>query len=109
MSRVLIPEILLYTNKYYYYYYVVCFAVPDAGRLHGASQCCEDPGVSSAPHGPPRRELPRTTRGRYDETSAQTRHAGNCILTYLDLDPPVPLGAWSDDKSPSVSVTGDPS
>ena len=28
--------------------------------------------------------------------------------TYLDLVAPVPLGACGDEKSPSVSVTGDP-
>ena len=30
------------------------------------------------------------------------------ILIYIDLGPPVPLGASGDEKSPSVSVTGDP-
>ena len=29
-------------------------------------------------------------------------------MTYLDLGPPVPLGASVDEKSPSLTVTGDP-
>ena len=29
-------------------------------------------------------------------------------MTYLDLGPPVPLGASGDEKSPSLTVTGDP-
>ena len=29
-------------------------------------------------------------------------------LTYLDLGPPVPLGASGDEKPPSITVTGDP-
>ena len=28
--------------------------------------------------------------------------------TYLDLGPSVPLGASGDEKSPSITVTGDP-
>ncbi len=28
--------------------------------------------------------------------------------TYLELGPPVPLGASGDEKPPSVTVTGDP-
>ena len=30
------------------------------------------------------------------------------IFLYLDLGPPVPLGASGDEKSPSLTVTGDP-
>ena len=33
---------------------------------------------------------------------------GRTKVTFLDLVPPVPLGASGDEKSPSVSVTGDP-
>ena len=29
-------------------------------------------------------------------------------LTYLDLGPPVPLGASGDEKPPCITVTGDP-
>ena len=29
-------------------------------------------------------------------------------MTYLDLGPPVPLGASGDEKPPSITVTGDP-
>ena len=29
-------------------------------------------------------------------------------LTYLDLCPPVPLGASGDEKPPYITVTGDP-
>ena len=29
-------------------------------------------------------------------------------VTYLDLGPPVPLGASGDEKPPSITVTGDP-
>ena len=30
------------------------------------------------------------------------------LITYLDLGPPVPLGASVDEKSPSLTVTGGP-
>ena len=32
----------------------------------------------------------------------------NLLRAYLDLGPPVPLGASGDEKSPSLTVTGDP-
>ena len=31
-----------------------------------------------------------------------------CVYTYLDLGPPVPLGASGDEKPPPITVTGDP-
>ena len=37
-----------------------------------------------------------------------TSSVEQCIVTYLDVGPPVPLGASGDEKSTSHAVTGDP-
>ena len=49
--------------------------------------------------------IPDITSEGWRRGGSGKSHVG---FTYLDLGPPVPLGASGDEKPPSITVTGDP-
>ena len=70
------------------------------------ASCCAEERTSSTIRTNSRRPW------NYAGMRSLNRRCGNqhpfCPVTYLDLGSPVPLGASGDEKSPSITVSGDP-